>query len=124
MSRYIRQFAPNGGPNWQSEPLTPIEFHVLAELVKAPSHAYELARQIIIDSDERFAVTVAGISYALKRMAGVGWVEPAADTAGAPRRTPRAFRLTAEGTRQLEVELMRMNRIAGLVERWLADSRG
>ena len=82
---------------------------ILTSLASAPRHGYALLRDIESLSGRRVRLSTGTLYGALRRLLEEQWIErfDQADTS----RDKQAYRLTAEGRRQLELEVERMKQL-------------
>jgi DNA-binding PadR family transcriptional regulator len=82
---------------------------ILTSLTAAPRHGYALMKDIEALSNGRVRMSTGTLYGALRRLLDDGWIErfEQEDTS----REKQAYRATAEGLRQLRVELDRMKQI-------------
>ncbi len=88
-----------------SEPV----FFILASLAGQPRHGYALMRDIAVLSGGRVRLSTGTLYGALRRLLQDGWIErfAQADTS----REKQAYRLTADGREQLQLELARIKQL-------------
>jgi PadR family transcriptional regulator, regulatory protein PadR len=79
-------------------------------------HGYEIAEAIRNSSDDILQVEEGSLYPALQRMLIKGWVTAKWGTTAGNRRA-RYYRLTAEGRKQLEIELSVFERVMAAVSR-------
>lgn len=93
----------------ESKPLSEPVVLILTSLAGHPRHGYALIKDIEMLSSGRVRMSTGTLFGALKRLLEDGWIErfEQDDTA----RQKQAYRLTAGGRRQLEVELERMKQL-------------
>jgi DNA-binding PadR family transcriptional regulator len=91
-------------------PLTEPVLLILISLAEQPRHGYALMKSIETLSDGRVRLSTGTLYGALRRLLDDAWIErfEQADTS----RDKQAYRLTASGRRQLQMELDRMRRLA------------
>jgi DNA-binding PadR family transcriptional regulator len=82
---------------------------ILTSLADQPRHGYALIKDIELLSEGRVRMSTGTLFGALRRLLEDGWIErfEQEDTA----RQKQAYRLTAAGRRQLELELDRMKQL-------------
>ena len=92
-----------------SRPLSQPVLLILASLAQKPRHGYALIKDIEALSDGRVRIRTGTLYGALRRLLEDRWIErfDQADTS----REKQAYRLTAEGRRQLVAELARMKQL-------------
>jgi transcriptional regulator len=96
---------------------------VLNTLLRGPLHGYAIAQAIQQASDDVLQVEEGSLYPALQRMLLKGWVEAEWVAAG-PRRRARVYSLTAEGRRQLHVEVHSFRRVMGAIARVIQAAEG
>jgi transcriptional regulator len=79
-------------------------------------HGYEIANSIQRTSEDVLQVEEGSLYPALQRMLIKGWVKAHWGTTAGNRRA-RYYRLTAEGRKQLEIELAEFRRVIGAITR-------
>jgi transcriptional regulator len=79
-------------------------------------HGYEIANAIQRTSEDVLQVEEGSLYPALQRMLIKGWVKAHWGTTAGNRRA-RYYRLTAEGRKQLEIELAEFRRVIGAITR-------
>lgn len=87
------------------QPMTEAMYYILLSLVK-PGHGYGMMGRIRELSRGRVNMGPGTLYGVLSRMKKDGWIEPAEDEAGDPRR--KTYRLTALGLRELRQEYQRL----------------
>jgi DNA-binding PadR family transcriptional regulator len=92
-----------------SKPLTEPVLLILMSLASQPRHGYALIKDIETLSNHRVHVSTGTLYGALRRLLEDLWIErfEQADTS----RDKQAYRLTAEGRRQLQIELERLKQL-------------
>jgi DNA-binding PadR family transcriptional regulator len=92
-----------------SKPLTEPVLLILTSLAGQPAHGYALLGDIERLSGGRVRMSTGTLFGALRRLLEDGWIEffEQEDTS----RQKQAYRLTASGRRQLQVELDRMKQL-------------
>jgi DNA-binding PadR family transcriptional regulator len=103
----MRQVAerPDSGGKPLSEPV----LLILMSLAGEPRHGYALIQDIERLSQGRVRLSTGTLYGALPRLLEEGWIERFAQEDKS--REKQAYRLTASGRRQLELELDRMKRL-------------
>ena len=93
----------------ETKPLTEPVLLILTSLAAHPRHGYALIKDIELLSSGRVRMSTGTLFGALKRLLDDGWIErfELEDTS----RQKQAYRLTALGRRQLQVELQRMKEL-------------
>ena len=107
----MRQVARrHDGPD--AAPLTEPVFLILTSLAGEPRHGYALLQDIQQISGGRVILSTGTLYGALRRLLGDAWIErfQQKDTS----RDKQAYKLTAEGRRQLQLEVERMKQLARL----------
>lgn len=98
----------------ETKPLSEPVLLILTSLADQPRHGYALIKDIESLSNGRVRMSTGTLFGALRRLLEDGWIErfEQADTA----RQKQAYRLTAAGRKQLQLELDRMKQLtrAGL----------
>jgi PadR family transcriptional regulator, regulatory protein PadR len=91
------------------KPLTEPVLLILASLASTPRHGYALMKDIEALSSGRVRMSTGTLYGALRRLLEGQWIErfERADTS----REKQTYRLTAEGRRQLELEVERMKQL-------------
>lgn len=94
---------------WDAKPLTEPVLLILASLAVGPRHGYALMKDIEALSNGRVRMSTGTLYGALRRLLEDQWIErfEQEDTS----REKQAYRLTAEGRRQLEFEVERMKQL-------------
>lgn len=94
---------------WDAKPLTEPVLLILASLAVGPRHGYALMKDIEGLSNGRVRMSTGTLYGALRRLLEDQWIErfEQEDTS----REKQAYRLTAEGRRQLEFEVERMKQL-------------
>lgn len=94
------------------KPLTEPVFLILTSLADHPRHGYALIHQVEKISDGRVRLSTGTLYAALRRLLEHGLIDrfEQEDTS----RDKQAYRLTAAGRRQLEIEIGRMERLANI----------
>ena len=92
-----------------TKPLTESVLLILASLASGPRHGYALMKDIQSMSNGRVRMSTGTLYGALRRLLEGRWIErfDQADTS----REKQAYRLTADGRRQLESEVERMKQL-------------
>jgi DNA-binding PadR family transcriptional regulator len=93
----------------EAKPLTEPVLLILTSLAGQPRHGYALIQDIEALSGGRVRMSTGTLFGALHRLLGDGWIErfEQEDTA----RQKQAYRLTAAGRKQLQIELDRMKQL-------------
>jgi PadR family transcriptional regulator PadR len=84
--------------------------------VRGRLHGFEIADSIQQNSDEILTVEEGSLYPALQRMLIKGWVTAEWGTTAGNRRA-RYYTLTADGRKQLELELSQFQRVMGAITR-------
>ena len=84
--------------------------------VRGRMHGYEIADHIQISSEDVLQVEEGSLYPALQRMLIKGWVKAEWGLTTGNRRA-RYYTLTAEGKRQLRVEMSQFERVMGAIAR-------
>src|SRR5262245_11335294 len=93
----------------RNKPLTEPVLLILMSLARAPSHGYALIKDIETLSDGRIRLSTGTLYGALRRLLGDRWIERFEQEDRS--RDKQAYRLTATGRKQLELELDRMKQL-------------
>ena len=95
--------------NSEAKPLTEPVLLILTSLAGQPRHGYALIQDIELLSGGRVRMSTGTLFGALHRLLNDGWIErfEQEDTA----RQKQAYRLTAAGRKQLQIELDRMQHL-------------
>jgi PadR family transcriptional regulator PadR len=96
-----------------------LEIMILQSLRFKPTHGYALVNHIQQVSDDLLRVEEGSLYPALQRMLREGWLESEAGISAKGRPT-RIFRVTEEGIRHLEQEVIRFERMFTGITRVLA----
>ena len=93
----------------EGKPLTEPVLLILTSLAAHPRHGYALIKDIELLSGGRVRMSTGTLFGALRRLLEDGWIErfEQEDTA----RQKQAYRLTATGIQQLQIELERMRQL-------------
>ncbi len=93
-----------------SKPLSEPVFLILTSLASEPRHGYALLQDIQAISNNRVVLSTGTLYGALRRLLEDGLIErfQQADTS----RDKQAYKLTADGRRQLRIEVDRMRQLA------------
>jgi DNA-binding PadR family transcriptional regulator len=90
-------------------PLTEPVLLVLLSLAEQPRHGYSIIKDVEQVSGRRVVLSTGTLYGALKRLLAQGWIEHFEETENS--RDRRAYRLTARGRRNLQVEVERMKQL-------------
>ena len=96
-----------------------LEIMILQSLRVKPMHGYALVNHIQQVSDDLLRVEEGSLYPALQRMLKEGWLESEAGISAKGRPT-RIFRVTEEGVRHLEQEVIQFERMFTGIARVLA----
>ena len=96
-----------------------LEIMILQSLRVKPMHGYALVNHIQQVSDDLLRVEEGSLYPALQRMLKEGWLESEAGISAKGRPT-RIFRVTEEGIRHLEREVIQFERMFAGITRVLA----
>ena len=96
----------------ESLPLTEAVLLVLLSLAEQPRHGYSILKDVEHMSDGRVVLSTGTLYGALQRLLSQGWIERFEEDDAA--RDRRAYRLTAEGRRNLQAEIERMRHLTKL----------
>jgi transcriptional regulator len=99
-----------------------LEIMILQSLRMKPMHGYALVKHIKQVSDDLLQVEEGSLYPALQRMLREGWLESEMGTSAKGRPT-RIYRLTAEGLRHLEKEVVSFERMFSGITRVLAAAQ-
>jgi DNA-binding PadR family transcriptional regulator len=93
----------------EAKPLTEPVLMILMSLAEKPRHGYALIKDIEALSDGRIRLSTGTLYGALQRLLRTQWIErfEQEDTS----RDKQAYRLTAAGQAQLQLELDRMKKL-------------
>lgn len=97
------------GPDADAKPLTEPVFLILASLAAQPRHGYALLQDIQHISNERVILSTGTLYGALRRLLDEGLIERFEQPDKS--RDKQAYKLTAEGRRQLALEVERMKHL-------------
>jgi transcriptional regulator len=96
-----------------------LDLLILKALVREPLHGWGISKRIRQLSDDVLQVNQGSLYPALYRLEERGWIAPEWGVSPEGRRA-KLYRLTKEGTRQLETQREGWRLFAGAVERILA----
>ncbi len=99
-----------------------LEIMLLQSLRYQPMHGYALAKHIKQVSDDLLQVEEGSLYPALQRMLREGWLEAETGISSKGRPT-RIYRITEEGIRHLEKEVVSFQRMFAGITRVLAVAR-
>jgi len=88
---------------------------ILRALRSEPLHGYAIAKRIRTASSDRLVVEEGSLYPALNRMLVKGWVKAEWGTSENNRKA-RFYRLTADGRKQLEAEIVKFDQIVRAVQ--------
>jgi PadR family transcriptional regulator PadR len=91
-----------------------VDLVILQTLTRGPLHGFEVSRSIQARSDGTLELQDAALYKALHRMERAGWVEAEWGVSDRGRRA-KYYRLTRDGTRQLDREIGFWTRYAAAV---------
>ncbi len=96
--------------------LTPVVFHTLLVLSRAPHHGYAVSQSVERLTDGRIRMGPGTLYGTLKRLQETGWLEPTEDVEaqGSHAARRRYYQLTPAGRRALEQEARRLARAVDL----------
>jgi DNA-binding PadR family transcriptional regulator len=99
-----------------SSPLTPAVFHILLALSNGERHGYGIMKQVESDSQDTVTMGTGTLYGSLKRMLDAGLVKESDKRVDPEIDDERRiyYCLTAEGTKALAAELMRLRHIVEL----------
>jgi len=97
-----------------------LDMLILKTLTRAPLHGYGIALSIKRLSEDVLTVEEGSLYPALQRLLVAGWVKAEWKQTETNRRA-RYYTLTAEGRKQLGVELTEFERMIAAIGRVLAD---
>ena len=89
---------------------------ILKTLVRSPLHGYAIAQQIRVISNDVLQVEEGSLYPALQRMLIKGWVTAEWGTTDRNRRA-RFYRLSKDGRKQLNAEIVEFKRVMGAIAR-------
>src|ERR1700716_3186991 len=95
-----------------------LDLLILRTLLLGPTHGHAIAKAIEFNSDEVLQVEQGSLYPALHRLIKRGWIS-AEDGKSENNRRAKFYRLTAKGRRQLVIEIIRWNKLAGAIARIL-----
>ena len=90
-------------------PLTEPVLLVLLSLAEQPRHGYSIIKDVEQVSGGRVVLSTGTLYGALQRLLAQGWIELFEEDESS--RDRRAYRLTARGRRNLQVEVERMKQL-------------
>jgi len=93
-------------------PLTEPVLFVLLSLAQEPRHGYSIIKDVERASDGRVVLSTGTLYGALQRLLENGWIEEFEEEERS--RDRRAYRLTARGRRNLQLEVERLKRLTKL----------
>jgi len=93
-------------------PLTEPVLLVLLSLAEQPRHGYSILKDVERMSDARVTLSTGTLYGALQRLLQQGWIERFKEDETA--RDRRAYRLTAQGRKILQAEVVRMKHLTKL----------
>ncbi|MGA3011110.1 MAG: PadR family transcriptional regulator [Terracidiphilus sp.] len=99
-----------------------LEIMILQSLRFKPMHGYALVKHIKQVSDNLLQVEEGSLYPALQRMLREGWLESESGISAKGRPT-RIYRLTDEGVRHLDAEVLSFEKMFAGITRVLADAR-
>jgi DNA-binding PadR family transcriptional regulator len=100
-------------------PLAPRDLLILVVLADGPSHGYGLIKAVEERSESGVLLDPANLYRVLRRMRTLGWI--AESKSDEERR--RVHTITARGTKLLEAELARLDRLLAQAPPFLARGR-
>ena len=92
-----------------AKPLSEAVFLILTSLAEQPRHGYALMKDIEGISNGRVTLSTGTLYGAIRRLLEEAWIERF--TQEDKSRDKQAYRLTAEGRKQLEAEVERMKQL-------------
>jgi transcriptional regulator len=95
-----------------------LDLLILRTLLPGPAHGHAIARAIEFKSDDVLQVEQGSLYPALHRLIRRGWISVGEGTSENNRRA-KFYRLTAQGRRQLVVEVSKWDKLAGAIARIL-----
>jgi DNA-binding PadR family transcriptional regulator len=96
----------------ESLPLTEPVLLVLLSLAEQPRHGYSILKDVEHMSSGRVMLSTGTLYGALQRLLSQGWIERFKEDDASRNR--RAYRLTAKGRRNLQIEIDRMRNLTRL----------
>jgi|SRR6185295_285352 len=90
-------------------PLTEPVLLVLLSLAEQPRHGYSIIKDVEQVSGGRVVLSTGTLYGALQRLLAQGWIEDFEEDENS--RDRRAYRLTARGRRNLQIEVERMKQL-------------
>lgn len=94
------------------DPLTPAVFHILLVLSEGDAHGYRIMRAV--EETSGLAMGPGTVYGTLQRLEASGWVEEAGSEPGRRGGHRTLYALTTAGRRALELEAVRLSRLAEL----------
>jgi PadR family transcriptional regulator PadR len=116
MAALIRRDAGSGGDRDEIPPGTLYMLILKTLAVRGRLHGYEIAEYIQNSSYEVLQVEEGSLYPALQRMLVKGWVKAEWGVTAGNRRA-RYYTLTADGKKQLRIELSQFERVIGAITR-------
>jgi len=95
-------------------PLTEPVLLILLSLAGQPQHGYAILKDVERMSDGRVVLSTGTLYGAIRRLLDYDWIERFKEKKEDVSRGRQAYRLTAQGRRNLQVEIDRMKRITRL----------
>jgi PadR family transcriptional regulator PadR len=95
-----------------------LDLLILRTLLPGPAHGHAIAKAIEFKSDDVLQVEQGSLYPALHRLIRRGWISVGEGTSENNRRA-KFYRLTAQGRRQLVVEVSKWDKLAGAIARIL-----
>jgi PadR family transcriptional regulator, regulatory protein PadR len=99
-----------------------LDMLILKTLTRAPLHGYGIAQSIKRLSDEVLTVEEGSLYPALQRLLLQAWVKAEWKRTETNRRA-RYYKLTAEGRKQLGIELSQFERMIAAISRVMRDAQ-
>ncbi|MHB8499871.1 MAG: PadR family transcriptional regulator [Candidatus Acidiferrales bacterium] len=98
-----------------------LDLLILRTLLLGPAHGHAIAKAIEFNSEDVLQVEQGSLYPALHRLIKRGWISAEEGTSENNRRA-KFYRLTPKGRRQLEIETLKWDKLAGAIARILRPS--
>ena len=95
---------------------------ILLSLAAQPRHGYAILQDVERLSDGRVQLSTGPLYGALQRLLRARWIERVAEANASRGR--QAYRLSSNGRRQLQAEVVRMKHLSRVAATRLAESEG
>ena len=106
----------------ESKPLTEPVFLILTSLADQPQHGYALMQDVQQISNGRVRLSTGTLYGALRRLLDDGLIERFQQDDQS--RDKQAYKLTAEGRRQLKVEMSRLKQLIRIATSRIQENQG